>query len=130
MLSLVAMVSSRPVRYAYAGFGLACVGAGTVGIVVPGWPTTVFFIVALWAFKRSSPRLEHWLLDHRIVGPTLREWDEHKVVRPRTKRIAIATLWVMIAISVLLISKLWVKLLLVAIAISVTAFLATRKSNP
>lgn len=123
------MVPSRPVRYAYAGFGLACVGAGTVGIVVPGWPTTVFFIVALWAFKRSSPRLEAWVLNHRVVGPSLREWDEHRVVRPRTKVIAISTLWVMISISMWLISKPWVKVMLACIAAAVTVFLLTRKSN-
>lgn len=122
-------MSSRPIRYAYAGFGLACVGAGTIGIVVPGWPTTVFFILALWAFKRSSPRLETWLLNHRVIGSTLREWDEHRVVRPRTKVIAITTLWLMIAVSLLLLTSSWVKALLVAIAVCVTVYLATRKSN-
>lgn len=125
----MALVSSRPIRYAYAGFGLACVGAGTIGIVVPGWPTTVFFILALWAFKRSSPRLETWLLNHRVIGSTLREWDEHRVVRPRIKVIAITTLWLMIAASLFLLHSLWAKGLLVAIAVSVTVYLATRKSN-
>ena len=125
----MALVSSRPIRYAYAGFGLACVGAGTIGIVVPGWPTTVFFILALWAFKRSSPRLETWLLNHRVIGSTLREWDEHRVVRPRTKVIAITTLWLMIAASLLLLTSSWVKALLVVIAVCVTVYLATRKSN-
>lgn len=122
-------MSSRPIRYAYAGFGLACVGAGTVGIVVPGWPTTIFFILALWAFKRSSPRLESWLLNHRVIGSTLREWDEHQVVRPRTKVIAITTLWLMIAVSLFLLSSSWVKVLLVVIAIAVTVYLITRKSS-
>lgn len=125
----MALVSSRPIRYAYAGFGLACVGAGTIGIVVPGWPTTVFFILALWAFKRSSPRLETWLLNHRVIGSTLREWDEHRVVRPRTKVIAITTLWLMIAVSLLLLTSSWVKAVLVVIAVCVTVYLATRKSN-
>jgi uncharacterized membrane protein YbaN (DUF454 family) len=105
------------------------VGAGTIGIVVPGWPTTVFFILALWAFKRSSPRLETWLLNHRVIGSTLREWDEHRVVRPRTKVIAITTLWLMIAVSLLLLTSSWVKALLVVIAVCVTVYLATRKSN-
>jgi len=123
-------VSSRPIRYAYAGFGLACVGAGTVGIVVPGWPTTIFFILALWAFKRSSPRLETWLLNHRVIGPTLRDWDEHQVVRPRTKVIAITTLWLMILGSLFLIHSNWVRGLLVLIAIAVTVYLINCKSCP
>lgn len=124
------LVSSRPIRYAYAGFGLACVGAGTIGIVVPGWPTTIFFILALWAFKRSSPRLETWLLNHRVIGSTLRDWEEHGVVRPRTKVIAISTLWAMILVSLYLVHSVWVRTLLVAIAVCVTVYLLTRKSNP
>lgn len=124
------MVSSRPVRYAYAGFGLACVGVGTIGIVVPGLPTTVFFILALWAFKRSSSRLENWLLDHRIVGPSLRDWDENRVIRPKTKAIAVSMIWVMIFTSLFFISKLWVQVMLIAIATTLTVYLLTRKSNP
>lgn len=122
------MVSSRPVRYAYAGFGLACVGVGTVGMIVPGLPTTVFFILALWAFKRSNHRLETWLLDHRVVGPSLRDWEEHKVIRPRTKAIAITMIWVTITLSVFVASKLAVQVMLVAIAVALTAYLLTRKS--
>lgn len=126
----MAVVSSRPVRYAYAGFGLVCVGVGTVGIVVPGLPTTVFFILALWAFKRSSSRLENWLLDHRVVGPSLQDWEENQVIRPRTKAIAVTMIWVMILISLFFISKLWVQALLLAIAVTLTVYLLTRKSNP
>lgn len=126
----MALASSRPIRYAYAGFGITCVGAGTVGIVVPGWPTTVFFIMALWAFKRSSPRLEDWLLNHRIVGPPLRDWEQHRVIRPRAKRIAIVTIWVTISLSLLFVSNLWVQVLLLSVAGMVTWYLVTRRTHP
>lgn len=124
------MVSSRPIRYAYAGFGLACVGVGTVGILIPGLPTTVFFILALWAFKRSNRRLENWLLNHRVVGPTLRDWEENKVIRPRTKVIAVTMTWLMILVSVMLLETLAVQIMLLGIAIAITVYLLTRKSNP
>ena len=48
-------------RAAYVAVGCVAVGLGTVGIVIPGWPTTVFFVVAAWAFSKSSPRLEAWV---------------------------------------------------------------------
>jgi uncharacterized membrane protein YbaN (DUF454 family) len=75
------------------------VGLGTVGLFVPVWPSTIFFILALWSFKRSSRRLEEWLLNHGVVGPTLRDWERGGAIRTRTKRVAVATLWIALMIS-------------------------------
>ena len=53
--------------------GWVFVGLGFVGAFVPGLPTTVFLIVALWAFSRSSDRLRMWLWTHPRFGATLRD---------------------------------------------------------
>ena len=53
----------RLVRAGWIGLGCVAIGMGGVGLVLPGLPATVFFIVAAWAFARSSPRLERWVLD-------------------------------------------------------------------
>ena len=58
---------------------------GFIGIFVPGIPTTIFLIIALWAFTKSSKRLRHWLLNHKRFGPILNNWQEHKVVPRRAK---------------------------------------------
>jgi len=63
----------RVARAGWAVAGLVCVAIGGVGIVVPGLPTTVFFIVAAWCFSKSSPRLEAWVLDLRGIGPMVRD---------------------------------------------------------
>lgn len=122
--------SNRPkvVRLSYLGLGVGCVGLGYIGVLVPGMPSTVFFICALWAFKRSSPKFEVWLLEHRVFGPTLRRWDEDRSMTRRTKVIAIVTMAVCIAISMIFIHRLWVKILLGAIGLGVAAYIATRKS--
>ena len=65
--------------------GWLCVGLGFIGIFVPGIPTTIFLIIALWAFTKSSEKLRHWLLNHKRFGPILNNWQEHKVVPRRAK---------------------------------------------
>ena len=65
--------------------GLLCVGLGFVGVLIPGIPTTIFLIIALWAFTKSSEKLRHWLLNHKRFGPILNNWQEHKVVPRRAK---------------------------------------------
>ena len=72
-------------RIILLGLGWVCVSLGFIGIFVPGLPTTIFLIIALWAFTKSSKKLRFWLLNHKRFGPILRNWQEHKVVPRRAK---------------------------------------------
>ena len=65
--------------------GWFCVGLGFIGIFVPGIPTTIFLIIALWAFTKSSKKLRNWLLNHKKFGPILNNWQQYKVVPLRAK---------------------------------------------
>jgi hypothetical protein len=56
-----------------------------LGVFLPLLPTTPFLLIALWAFSRSSPRLEHWLFTHPRFGPRLQEWRQHGAVPVRVK---------------------------------------------
>ena len=72
-------------RIVLIALGWLCVGLGFIGIFVPGIPTTIFLIIALWAFSKSSKKLQNWLLHHKRFGPILRNWQEHKVVPYKAK---------------------------------------------
>ena len=71
--------------------GWCCVGMAFIGVFVPGIPTTIFLIVALWAFARSSKKFHSWLLNHKKFGPILQNWESHKVV-PRKAKILMVIL--------------------------------------
>lgn len=77
-----------PIRWLYIGLGWICFGLGIAGVILPGLPATPFMLLALGAFARGSPRLERWLLAHRVFGPTLRAWRAHRVISVRTKWIS------------------------------------------
>jgi len=78
------------VRVGWLIVGLVCVGLGGVGIVVPGLPTTVFFIAAAACFSRSSPRLEAWVLGLRGIGPMVRDHRDGLGMPRRAKLVATA----------------------------------------
>lgn len=83
-------------RLLWSTFGLVCVGVGGIGVVVPGLPTTVFFIVAAACFTRSSPRLERWILGLPGIGPAVRDYRAGLGMPRRAKVLACS----MIALSV------------------------------
>lgn len=65
---------------------------GIVGIVVPGLPTTPFVLLAGACYVRASPRAHAWLLRNPAFGPILNDWERHRSVAPRVKRVAMATM--------------------------------------
>ena len=86
-------------RVALLALGWICVGLGFIGIFVPGLPTTIFLIIALWAFTKSSKKLRIWLLNHKRFGPILLNWQEHKVV-PLKAKILMVVLQILVVIIV------------------------------
>ena len=79
--------------------GWLCVGLAFVGIYLPGMPTTIFLIVALWAFAQSSKRFHAWLLNHKRFGPILQNWESHKVV-PKNAKILMVILQIFAVIMI------------------------------
>ena len=79
--------------------GWLCVGLAFIGTLVPGVPTTIFLIIALWAFAKSSKKFHAWLLNHKRFGPLLRNWETHKVV-PKKAKITMVVLQTLVVIMV------------------------------
>jgi uncharacterized protein len=106
--------------------GLVAVALGSIGIVVPGLPTTVFFIIAAWCFSHSSPRLERWVLNLPRIGPMVRDYRAGLGMPRRAKVIAIAMIVVFVTLSVVLFIGTWptraVVLALGAIGVAYIAF--------
>ena len=79
-------------RHSYLALGWTCLGLGMVGLFLPVMPTTVFILVAAWAFARSSPALHQWLREHPRFGEALIAWEQHRAMPRRAKRTALLML--------------------------------------
>ena len=91
-------------RVFYIILGCISVVLGTMGIFVPGLPTTPFVLLASWCFYRSSPRLQAWLLQS-FLGKYIREYRDKGGLTLR-KRISIILLMAtMVAISTIFFIK-------------------------
>ncbi len=82
-------MNGRPL---YLLLGLAALGFGLAGVVLPLLPTTPFLLLAAFAFARSSPRLHDWLLTHPRLGGPIADWRAGGRIRPRVKLLALAAM--------------------------------------
>ena len=100
-------MSGRVARGGWFVLGWASVGVGTVGIVVPGLPTTVFFVIAAACFSRSSPRFEQWVLDRPGVGPLVRDYRAGLGMPRRAKTVAVTSVAVVCSLSAFVLLGHW-----------------------
>ncbi|OQB36833.1 MAG: Inner membrane protein YbaN [Candidatus Latescibacteria bacterium ADurb.Bin168] len=116
-------LSPRPrlLRWLFLTAGMLSVTLGFVGIFVPILPTTPFLLLAAACFLRSSDRLYHWLMFHRVFGPYLRNYRKHRALSLRVKVITTIGIWASIGYAVLFAVEsiaLRIALLLVACAVN------------
>jgi periplasmic protein TonB len=74
-----------PLRWGYTLLGCLMVVLGIIGAMLPVMPTTIFLLMALACFSKSSPKFEQWLLQHPRFGASLRAWRANRVVPKRAK---------------------------------------------
>ena len=117
-------------RYVYLAIGVFFVGLGVLGAVLPVLPTTPFLLISLWAFSKSSMRLERWLLEHKRFGPKLVAWRAHRVVPLPAKLAAWGSMTVSLTLMIIAQRSL-VAILGAASVMAVGAiYIATKPSKP
>ncbi len=104
--------------------GSIALGLGVVGIFVPLLPTTPFLLLAAACYMRGSERLSGWLLNHRTLGRYIRDYRDGRGMPLQAKVVALVLLWGTIGASATwVVSVLWARLLLAAVALGVTVHL-------
>jgi len=117
------------VRWALLAFGWLNVALGMIGVVVPGLPTTVFLIIAVWAFSKSSERFQRWLWNHPRFGPSLRIWHQHRVIPLKGKVMAAGMMTASFLYVTFFVAESWeLPTLLAAVMVPAATYILTRAS--
>jgi hypothetical protein len=117
-------VKNEFLRWVLISCGWIAVAGGVVGIFLPLVPTVPFLLLAVACFARSSERFHLWLVEHNHLGPLLRDYLRGAGIPLRAKTIAIGMVWISFPATTILFARdLWLKALLIAVAVGITLYL-------
>lgn len=91
---------SLTVRLAFLALGSLFVVLGIAGVFLPVLPTTPFMLLAAACYARASVRFYNWLLNNRLFGPTILDWQRYRSIPYRVKWTAIILMGVTLCISI------------------------------
>ena len=99
-------------KWLYLVAGFALVGLATLGIFLPLLPTTPLLLLAAACFANSSERAHRWLLEHKLFGSIIRNWNESRCIPRKAKIVAIASILLFGGYAIgFAIDTLWIRIL-------------------
>ena len=118
------------VRYTLLAIGWLSVLLGVIVIFVPVLPTTPFLLLAAACFVRSSRRFYLWLVNHKHLGPWIRDYLEGNGIPLKGKVYAIGLMWASIGLSCYLVPMPWARAFMLTSAVLVTLYILRQKTLP
>lgn len=119
-------------RTALTGLGTMTLILGIAGMLLPGVPTTVFLLITLACYTRSSKRLYTWVMTRRWLQKPLQTafaYKQKKALPVRVKLIAQGVAWSSVMITVFSGRSLFLQLLTIAFAVACSIAMAVIKTE-
>lgn len=96
------MKNNRYIRHIWLFIGFAALLLASLGIILPLLPVTPFILVAVYAFARSSKRYYRWLIEHKVFGSLIENWQEHKAIDIKSKTMSTISIVAILIVSIIL----------------------------
>ena len=106
-----------------AAAGIVSLILGVIGIFLPVLPTVPFILLAGFCFAQSSERLHTWLINHKMFGRIIRDFEAGNGIPRRVKVRAISLLWLSLIFSMWIVARPFAYFLLPLIGSGTTLYL-------
>jgi uncharacterized membrane protein YbaN (DUF454 family) len=93
------MFTEKVKRAIYLIIGTVALALGAMGLFLPVLPTTPFVILASACYLRSSKRMHSWILQSKLFGETIENYQAGRGLKRDTKIRALVLMWATISIS-------------------------------
>lgn len=117
---------NRMVRLAWGCLGTFSLGLGIVGVLLPGWPTTIFLILAAACYARSSQRMYDRIVNNRTFGEHVRRFRETGGMPKQAKVLSLGLMWPFVLFAIVVAipgSLLWAQALTLVLAVVGTIYI-------
>ena len=126
----------RIISALWVTFGTISLALGIIGIFLPLLPTTPFILLAAACYCRGSEKMHTWLIEHKVFGKYIKDYEEERGIRKKAKITAIVTMWASILLCIWYLDYsnsipdilLYVQVLLILISVGVTIHLLKLKT--
>jgi uncharacterized membrane protein YbaN (DUF454 family) len=65
--------------------GFICLGLAYLGVILPGFPYSIWIVCSAYCFSKGSERMHRWLYNHKLFGPFLTNWGQKRVFPTKMK---------------------------------------------
>ncbi len=123
-------LSRKTKKLIFLTLGFISIVLGFIGLFLPILPTTPFLILAAYLFSKSSKKMHNWLLEHRLFGPIINDWEKYGAISVKTKWIACSAIIIFFSYTLIFVEvNLYIKVIVAASGIAVMAFILSRPSR-
>ena len=115
-------------KWLWVLLGFIFLAIGAVGLVLPLWPTTIFWIAAVFCLAESHPKVRDWIYTRPGIGRIVEDFVERGEISRKGKMAAIGGMLLACLISGWFLRHSWLGLsvLIGSIAVGIL-FVATRR---
>jgi uncharacterized membrane protein YbaN (DUF454 family) len=86
-------------RVGLVSLTIAALVLASLGVILPGLPTTPFVLLASYGLMRTSRRWHQWLLDSWLFGGVLRDWHLHRGIGAHVRVKALSLLAIVVGVT-------------------------------
>lgn len=93
-----------------------------LGAVLPLLPTTPFLLVAAGCFAKSSPYFHKKLLNSKLFGQLIRDWQDSRSISQKSKMISLCSMVLAGVWSCYILENIWLKVLVITLMVGPAIF--------